>query len=191
MRRSSCDAGLCTPGVSTKTICAAGCVPFCAGTSTTPMMRLRVVCGLAVTMATFSPVSALSSVLLPTLGRPRMATNPDFTCAMRLLNEWYKGTAKLAGLAGLAELGCCELRTTNSELRTTNYELRTVFSASPARAFLLQSCGGRAAATRAPLCRETADSACAAISNSGTHQTSSSEVIQCWLSSRARFTGLE
>ncbi len=28
MRRSSCEAGLCTPGVSTKTICAAGCTPF-------------------------------------------------------------------------------------------------------------------------------------------------------------------
>ena len=49
-----------------------------AGTSTTPAMRLRVVCGLAVTMATFSPVRAFSSVLLPALGRPRMATNPDF-----------------------------------------------------------------------------------------------------------------
>jgi hypothetical protein len=42
------------------------------------MMRLRVVCGLAVTMATFSPVSALSKVLLPTFGLPRIATNPDF-----------------------------------------------------------------------------------------------------------------
>ena len=53
--------------------------PLRAGTSTTPAMRLRVVCGLAVTMATFSPVRALRRVLLPTLGRPRMATNPDFT----------------------------------------------------------------------------------------------------------------
>src|SRR6516165_1639562 len=41
-------------------------------------MRLRVVCGLAVTIATFSPVSAFSSVLLPAFGRPRMATKPDF-----------------------------------------------------------------------------------------------------------------
>lgn len=41
-------------------------------------MRLRVVCGLAETMATFSPVRALSSVLFPALGRPNMATNPDF-----------------------------------------------------------------------------------------------------------------
>ena len=44
----------------------------------TSAMRLRVVCGLGVTMATFSPVRALSSVLLPAFGRPRMATNPDF-----------------------------------------------------------------------------------------------------------------
>ena len=78
MRRSRCEPGLWTPGVSTKTICAAGCTPFSAGTSTTPAMRLRVVCGLAETMATFSPVRTLRSVLLPALGRPRMATNPDF-----------------------------------------------------------------------------------------------------------------
>ena len=37
-----------------------------------PVMRLRVVCGLLETMATFSPTSALVSVLLPTLGRPAM-----------------------------------------------------------------------------------------------------------------------
>ncbi len=39
-------------------------------------MRLRVVCGLGVTMASFSPTIRLSSVDLPTLGRPRMATVP-------------------------------------------------------------------------------------------------------------------
>src|ERR1039457_7119196 len=81
MRRSRCEPGLWMPGVSTKTICAAGCesrrAPFFAGTSTTPAMRLRGVCGLAETMATFPPVRAFSSVLLPALGRPRMATNPD------------------------------------------------------------------------------------------------------------------
>ena len=60
-----------------------------AGTSTTPTMRLRVVCGLAVTMATFSPVRALRSVLLPTLGRPRMATNPDFKSVQ--LHFYYRG----------------------------------------------------------------------------------------------------
>lgn len=36
------------------------------------VMRLRVVWGLLETMATFSPTSALVSVLLPTLGRPAM-----------------------------------------------------------------------------------------------------------------------
>src|SRR5271170_85260 len=41
-------------------------------------MRVRVVCGLAVTIATFSPIRALSRVDLPALGRPRMDTNPDF-----------------------------------------------------------------------------------------------------------------
>src|SRR5215470_5243069 len=40
-------------------------------------MRLRVVCGFGVTMATFSPTSAFSSVLLPALGRPMMETNPE------------------------------------------------------------------------------------------------------------------
>ena len=39
-------------------------------------MRLRVVCGLGVTMASFSPTMRLSSVDLPTLGRPRIATVP-------------------------------------------------------------------------------------------------------------------
>src|SRR5580692_912682 len=42
-----------------------------------PWMRVRVVCGLAVTMATFSPMSALTSVDLPALGRPMTETNPD------------------------------------------------------------------------------------------------------------------
>src|ERR1700733_1222006 len=79
MRRSNCVLGLWTPGVSTKTICAAGYLPFLAGTSTTPWMRVRVVCGFAVTMATFSPVSAFNSVLLPAFGRPIMETNPDRT----------------------------------------------------------------------------------------------------------------
>ena len=37
-------------------------------------MRWRVVCGLRVTMASFSPTSAFSSVDLPALGRPMMET---------------------------------------------------------------------------------------------------------------------
>src|SRR5665213_474905 len=85
MRRSSCVAGLCTPGVSTRMTCAAGwpaspfgpLVFFFAGTSSTPRMRVRVVWGLCVTMASFCPSSAFSSVLFPALGRPMMETNPE------------------------------------------------------------------------------------------------------------------
>src|SRR5208282_584866 len=39
-------------------------------------MRLRVVCGLDVTMATFCPTNRFSSVDFPAFGRPTMATNP-------------------------------------------------------------------------------------------------------------------
>ena len=35
-------------------------------------------CGLSETIATFAPVSAFTSVDLPTFGRPATATNPDF-----------------------------------------------------------------------------------------------------------------
>src|SRR3989442_8255025 len=40
-------------------------------------MRLRVVCGLGDTMATFWPTSRFTSVDLPTLGSPTMAANPE------------------------------------------------------------------------------------------------------------------
>src|SRR5580700_11423739 len=53
--------------------------PFCFGTLMMPRMRLRVVWGLGEMMASFSPTSAFSSVLLPALGRPRMQTNPECT----------------------------------------------------------------------------------------------------------------
>jgi hypothetical protein len=39
-------------------------------------MRLRVVCGFGVTIATFSPTSRFNKLLLPTLGRPSKATRP-------------------------------------------------------------------------------------------------------------------
>lgn len=42
-----------------------------------PSRRVRVVCGLGVTMATFTPTTVLSKVDLPTLGRPTKATNPQ------------------------------------------------------------------------------------------------------------------
>src|SRR5580704_1842792 len=40
-------------------------------------MRLRVVCGLEVTMAIFCPTNRFSNVDFPAFGRPIMATNPE------------------------------------------------------------------------------------------------------------------
>jgi len=86
-------AGLVHAGCVDKDDLRGGICILVRGTSTTPIMRLRVVCGLAVTMATFSPVRALRSVLLPTLGRPRMATNPDF-------KGWWYSCLLLSRIAG-------------------------------------------------------------------------------------------
>src|SRR5437016_7665797 len=57
-------------------------------------MRLRVVCGLAETIATFSPTSAFNSVDFPALGRPRMLTKPDFMRSglSALLPQWIPET---------------------------------------------------------------------------------------------------
>src|SRR5579859_6664519 len=52
-----------------KTICPCSFV-------TIPWMRLRVVWGFDVTMATFWPTRRLSKVDLPAFGRPTMATKP-------------------------------------------------------------------------------------------------------------------
>src|SRR3954453_10462620 len=61
--------GLCSPGGSTSTSCP-------PGRGTTPRMACRVVCGRLLTMPTFSPTSALVSVVLPTLGRPTRQAQP-------------------------------------------------------------------------------------------------------------------
>ena len=63
--------GLWMPGVSKRTI-------WPSGRFKTARMRLRVVCGLSETIATFSPTSRLTSVDLPTLGRPTTATKPEW-----------------------------------------------------------------------------------------------------------------
>src|SRR5271167_896740 len=68
--RPSAESGECSPGVSIKTICPSGRV-------TIPWMRLRVVCGFEVTIATFCPTKRFNSVDFPALGRPTIATNPD------------------------------------------------------------------------------------------------------------------
>ncbi len=45
--------------------------------SAMPIRRTRVVCALALTMATFWPTSALTRVDLPALGAPTMAIRPQ------------------------------------------------------------------------------------------------------------------
>ena len=57
------------PGVSTK-------ISWAWESVLTPSSRVRVVCGLGVTMASFSPTRVFSSVDLPTLGRPIRAIKP-------------------------------------------------------------------------------------------------------------------
>src|SRR5579884_4534405 len=57
-------------------------------------MRLRVVCGLGETMATFRPTSVFTRVDLPAFGRPTIAMNPD-------LNATAIFYAKLRGIFGL------------------------------------------------------------------------------------------
>src|SRR4051794_26409566 len=66
-----------------KTIWPPGRLPF-GLTFRMPWMFMRVVCGFSVTMAIFSPTSALSSVLLPALGRPIIDTKPECFCAIML-----------------------------------------------------------------------------------------------------------
>src|SRR5205809_5381321 len=43
----------------------------------------RVVCGLSVTMETFSPTTRFSSVDFPEFGRPMIETNPDLLMSFR------------------------------------------------------------------------------------------------------------
>src|SRR6266852_300111 len=62
------------PGVSTKIICAHGKV-------LTPRIRVRVVCGLGLTIASLAPTRAFSNVDLPTFGRPIKATKPQRNCS--------------------------------------------------------------------------------------------------------------
>ena len=56
----------------------------------TPQIRLRVVWGLLLTMATFSPTRALVRVDLPTLGRPQRVSIP----------QRFTATSAGAGAAG-------------------------------------------------------------------------------------------
>src|SRR5271156_2321435 len=77
------------PGVSIRTIWASSRLRM-------PWMRLRVVCGLGETMATFWPTRVLTSVDLPALGRPTIATKPDLKgMDLRIVRLW--GAARKVG----------------------------------------------------------------------------------------------
>src|SRR5579859_7118153 len=57
-----------------------------------PLMRWRVVCTFGDTIASFSPMRALSRVLFPALGLPNMETNPDFMVYMpKTARHWRAG----------------------------------------------------------------------------------------------------
>ena len=71
MRSVSASRGRCTPGRSVSTSWKR------SGAVTTPRIARRVVCGLSETIATLWPTIALTSVDLPTFGRPASATKPD------------------------------------------------------------------------------------------------------------------
>src|SRR5439155_22625808 len=70
IRSVGASRGRCTPGRSTSTSCQSS--PLA-----TPRIARRVVCGLSDTIATLRPTIALTSVDLPTFGRPASATKPD------------------------------------------------------------------------------------------------------------------
>jgi hypothetical protein len=75
-------------------------------------MRLRVVWGLGETMATFWPTSVLTSVDLPALGRPTIATKPDLKGMEELIVRLLRVARKVGASArDLAE----EVKTLNTE----------------------------------------------------------------------------
>ena len=70
MARSRRRLGAKMPGVSMKMICALSLMAM-------PRTGMRVVCTFCVTMETFCPTGALTSVDLPELGAPNTAMNPQ------------------------------------------------------------------------------------------------------------------
>ena len=86
---SARSASWCRPGVSTKAICASASVQI-------PSIRWRVVCGRGVTMLSFWPTRALSSVDLPTFGRPTSAAKPQ-------RNQAGSGVLKIGPLPSACE----------------------------------------------------------------------------------------
>src|SRR3546814_1462013 len=69
------------PGVSTSISCTSPAIAI-------PISRVRVVCTLGLTIATFWPTSALVSVDLPAFGAPTMATTPQ--CSVIWVRSFYQ-----------------------------------------------------------------------------------------------------
>ena len=87
--RRPCRSRPCT--YSRPAVCAACADPACPERRTAcrfcskrPVMRVRVVCGLLETMATFWPTSLLVSVLLPMFGRPMTETTAVLVIFMKI-----------------------------------------------------------------------------------------------------------
>ena len=91
-RLSAATCWVWKPGVSTKTNCEAPRVRM-------PVMRCRVVCALLDVMLIFCPTRALSSVDLPTLGRPTMATRPH-RCGSAPIGSSIRSAADCRLVAG-------------------------------------------------------------------------------------------
>ena len=72
-------------------------------------MRVRVVCGLWVTMASFWPSSALSRVDLPAFGRPMMETNPERKAIAFIMRCGAGARTKSANLRREATRGIIEV----------------------------------------------------------------------------------
>ena len=137
IRSVSVSIGFCQPGRSTSTSCASSVV-------CTPRIWWRVVCGLSETIATFVPVSAFTSVDLPTFGRPATATKPDFMVRERRPRRRLRSRLRRAYAGG-------QLPRVGEQLGGGGRCDRTVGAAvgrPPARATRRATAGSRRTATR-------------------------------------------
>ena len=78
-----------------------------AGRLRMPRIARRVVCGLSLVMATFSPTSAFVSVDFPTLGRPTNVTKPQWIAPSPVPSDVDMAQSPFFG-------GCAGTRSTNT-----------------------------------------------------------------------------
>ena len=93
-----------------------------SGRSRIPRVRCRVVCGVEVVMETFSPTRRLTSVDLPTFGRPVTLTNPlvivSFSMVVHLVSS---GFSELRTLIITGSLSASGLRSTRNVQKARGY----------------------------------------------------------------------